>query len=304
MALWGGLGVVTKCAAKLHHWPGPAVMPIEGVLPDTKLTELPENIKVYLFTFSSIDKQTEFLYRLGKAEVGRFMYCTGYGALVGAVPALHKYIPLNPGEKGVPDEVTTWLILACNSRRETEYQEKVLNTVVAETEAKVPDFWDEPTVRATIFRYLIRPDYVFNYMYGFSGGGWIYWGDFIGAVDAVAALHKRLNEAAKPWEGKGLLPRCTDATFQPMYDYSHAGYLDGSGSYWDPTDSETFRDNRHMVSNITEALADATRPTINVKQYNEKGGPVLSNYHVWQKKIKRVFDPNYVSDASYYMDPE
>lgn len=300
----GGLGVVTKCGVRLYHWPGPPVMPIEGILPDTRLTELPENIKTYLFTFSSLDKQTDFLYQLGRAEIGRFMYCTGYGALVGCVPQLRKYIPLNLGGS-ISDEVTTWFILACNSPREMEYQEKVLNAIVAETDAKVPDFWDDPLVKATIFRYLIRPDYVFNYFYGFSGGGFLYLSDYIGSPDAIATLHKRVNESAKPWEGKGLLPGCTDATFQPMYDYAHAGYLDGSGSHWDPADPETLKEYGHMMKDITSRLdPQIERPSIGTKYFNEKGGPTLSNYHIWQKRIKRVFDPNYVSDASYYMDPE
>ena len=31
-------------------------------------------------------------------------------------------------------------------------------------------------------------------------------------------------------------------------------------------------------------------------------GPLLSNYHLWQRKIKKAFDPNVASDPGLYIE--
>ena len=32
-------------------------------------------------------------------------------------------------------------------------------------------------------------------------------------------------------------------------------------------------------------------------------GSACSDYHVWQRKMKRAFDPNVASDPSFYIEP-
>lgn len=32
-------------------------------------------------------------------------------------------------------------------------------------------------------------------------------------------------------------------------------------------------------------------------------GPACSNYHIWQRRIKKAFDPNIASDPSFYIEP-
>ena len=52
----GGLGVFTKAAQKLYHWPGPAKFPIEGVCPHYTPSHIPEGFLIRYLSFSSIDK--------------------------------------------------------------------------------------------------------------------------------------------------------------------------------------------------------------------------------------------------------
>ena len=38
-------------------------------------------------------------------------------------------------------------------------------------------------------------------------------------------------------------------------------------------------------------------------EVHEIAGPKMLNYHIWMKKIKKAFDPNLVSDSSWYISP-
>ena len=39
-------------------------------------------------------------------------------------------------------------------------------------------------------------------------------------------------------------------------------------------------------------------------EVHDIAGPKSLNYHVWMKKIKKAFDPNLVSESSWYTTPE
>jgi hypothetical protein len=36
---------------------------------------------------------------------------------------------------------------------------------------------------------------------------------------------------------------------------------------------------------------------------HELVGPHMSNYHIWLRKIKEMFDPNNISDSGFYISP-
>ncbi len=48
----GAMGVCTKVAVRLHPWPGPAILPSDGIVPAYKAT-LPDNFKCYTLCFPS-----------------------------------------------------------------------------------------------------------------------------------------------------------------------------------------------------------------------------------------------------------
>jgi glycolate oxidase len=305
----GGLGIITKCAIKLYDWPCPATMPIEGTFPEFKLSgELPENMKIYLFTHDSVEAQIEAASKLGEAEVGYHMYCWGYGFLLTCMPELRKYIPEKPEDVPDTEKVVTAFSLITSSPSEMEYSEKVLNKVLADTKAESPEFADDPIVKADVFRQLVRSDIFFAHsFFGFTGGGGGYMFDYISNNHSVANVHKVVNEIAKKWQGRGMLLGCYDCTCTPIYEFGHESYIDGSGSNYDPTDRESIENYIALSKEIASAVLGQklVRPTIGTKKYHENtSGPMLNNFQIWQKKIKSAFDPNYVSDATYYIEPE
>ena len=66
----GGVGVVTKMAVKLHPYPGPKVWPAEGLIPNQTSTLPEDRFKWYLVKYNSLEDAVNFMYEVGKAEIG------------------------------------------------------------------------------------------------------------------------------------------------------------------------------------------------------------------------------------------
>lgn len=302
----GGLGVITKCAIKLYHWPCPARLPVEGSITECKLSkDFPENIKLFLLFFNDREKRSEFLRRLGEEEMGYHLYAWGWGLLVTAFPELEFLMPSKPEER--EDVFVVALTLIGNSSREMEYQEKVFRVILAETEGEISNLTDEPHFKADLYRTLARTDFFFLGSWRYTGGMWAPLYDFIGVLDSLSLVEERTAEISEAYQGKGALIGITDSSCQPMYNYSHIGYVDSSAcGFYDPNDPATLDLWRQFMRDVSVKLTaeGIMRPSIGSSRGNKMAGPKLSNFHIWQEKIKGSFDPNYVSDASYYIEPE
>ena len=66
----GALGIITKMAVKLYPWPGPHVLPTEGVAPEKKSELPPERFKWYLLTYPTFEGAIEAMREVSKAEIG------------------------------------------------------------------------------------------------------------------------------------------------------------------------------------------------------------------------------------------
>lgn len=70
---YGALGVVTRIATKLYPWPGPPVLPTEGVSPEKKVVLPPQRFKSYFITYPSLRACIDAIYEFGKAEIGGWL---------------------------------------------------------------------------------------------------------------------------------------------------------------------------------------------------------------------------------------
>lgn len=303
----GGLGVVTTCAVKLYHWEGPAQMPVDGIYPKFRLSEeLPPNMRLFLITYSDRGKRDEGLRRMAEAEIGYTMYCWGFGFLIQAVPELAHLIPTKPEAEMPSKDTTIAMTLVCNSSRDIEYQEKALKKILDETDGKISSLTDDPGIKCTLFRYLVRADYIFLTLFRHTGGWWISMFDYTGPIDTISKVQEKALPTLKKWEGKGVLLGCADAMCQPMYEGCHTGYTDHSGGYYDPTDPQSRDSFVNMVMDINRPLENSNliHPTVASNKANQRAGALMSNFHIWQKKLKAAFDPRSVSDGAYYIEVE
>ena len=301
----GGLGVITKVAIKLFNWPGPKEMPIQGSFPTLRLSkDLSDTIKLFLITFKTREKRNEAVRLIGEAEIGYQMYAWGHGFLLSAVPELSHLIPRKQEDKRPSEDPVLAMSLASSSPAELRYQEKVLMEIMDRTGGTLSEYMNDPGVETTIFRYLTRPDYLFTTMFRFASGFWITLFDFIGTVDSITEVQEKAIETLKNGEGKGILLGCSDSYCQPMYEGAHVGYLDHSGGIYDVCDPESRKDFTDLVKEVNRPLIKAhlIHPTVASNQANQRAGALMSNFHVWQKRIKATFDPKSVSDGGYYIE--
>lgn len=70
----GAFGIITRLAIKLYPWPGPAMLPTDGVGPE-KTCVLPESrFKWYLFQYPDRSSALEAIYEISKAEIGSLVH--------------------------------------------------------------------------------------------------------------------------------------------------------------------------------------------------------------------------------------
>jgi hypothetical protein len=132
----GSLGIATRIAIKLYPWPGPRVLPTEGVAPDKKCELPPQRFRWYLFTYPTLEKVVDTLYEIGKVEIGGIV---------------HSWPPVYFNwwwAKSREEYWNTWLeeywqrncrnlVAVClwgfASEKQVEYEEKVLKQIIEET---------------------------------------------------------------------------------------------------------------------------------------------------------------------------
>ena len=161
-----------------------------------------------------------------------------------------------------------------------------------------------PGVKQTIFRFLVRPDYVFLTTFRFASGWFDTLFDFLGGVDTVNMVQKETYKVHKRREGKAVLPGVYDTSIEPIYDYGHTLYTE-SGGFYDAADPASVKDWLGTVKAIHGPMIEkkVIRPSIGTQKTNIRAGRLMGNWHIYQGKLKAVFDPNYVFDAHYYMEP-
>lgn len=138
----GGFGVVTKMAVKLHPYPGPKVFPCEGILPDQKSRMPKEHFEWSFFTYPSVKKAVDAMYKICKAEIGGncSKWPTSY---------LNWYWAKSGEEYWETWKSRYWqdncsnMVAVClwgfSSSKQVEYEKRVLEDIIQETKGeKVP----------------------------------------------------------------------------------------------------------------------------------------------------------------------
>jgi len=134
----GSLGVVTKVGIKLDPWPGPGVIPTEGVQPEKTSILPPERFKTFYFSHPSIEQCVGAMKELARAQIGE--------VVVNFAPwDLMFWVAKSREEYWERWESKEWQNLTHNkhlllvsiwgnaSEKQVEYEEKVLKQIIEET---------------------------------------------------------------------------------------------------------------------------------------------------------------------------
>ncbi len=303
---FGGLGVFTRVAVKLYPWHGPPVLKGSG-LPPTYDGELPEGMKAYFAGFPTSDAMYDAVSAIWEEGIAHTFNRMPKSFLC--------YVMSDSNEEawelwqtGILEEEFTngiSILLAGHSKAELAYKEKVFFEILERTGGRISKWLqDNPRSALGVLRTSVLSDGVFRGVARPSGG--ILEGYYLNeSVDVSRLSHDASYAHTKSFADRGI---CIDNGETNWGTFSDIAYLSEQIPHFDPRDEKS-------VQGMLELLATSYQKQFETRSgaglfanigaaMNESFGPMLSNVHIWKKKLKRAFDPNTACDPTGYSLPE
>ena len=285
-------GIFTKAAQKVYPWPGPTEFPVEGVSPNYTLSEIPVNTQARYYSFPSPEKMYEAELKIGESEISYELMCFNMAMVSSNISSSNeedmetfeklRYQVQGPG---------FLLLLVANSADEFEYQKKVLEKILEETNGQSLKAVEDPKIAGKLLCQCIRVSASIRETFRRGGKSW---GGF--AVMGQRDLTMRWLQEAGQRKGalieKGLAMDDGAAFFGCFGWGVEHGHLGKSEIFYRPTDhpdsakaalewrKET---NLRALEGCFSTPSGLPADVIN---------PKMSNYLTWAGKINAAFDPN------------
>jgi glycolate oxidase len=300
----GGLGVYTKAATKLYHWPGPDTFTIEGVSPHYTPEYIPPYFSIGFYSMKSMDKLDEAQQKIGESEIA--LELMGFNAAMAAA----NIATSNEEEMKLFAEFSNYvqgpcfmIIIAGNSESDFNYKTRVLEQIIKETEGQaIPRLLDDPKVAGGCLWRWIRSTGSIREVFRASGC----FGGEVGGTDVFRLMADYIYNTGR-MKGdlikRGLVYDDGTSPFTQSFEHGHFGHGELLIRYIPNATT-------HRVL-TTEFLPRANETAIR-EHYGVPGhvfgndahnayGPHCSNYHLWLRKIKKTLDPEEASEASHYI---
>ena len=300
----GGLGVYTRAATKLYHWPGPETMPLAGSSPSyTPAIDLPY-FTIGFYSLPSMEILDEAQRKIGESEIAfEFMGFNAAMAAANMATSNEEEIKLFAEFSQYVQGFSFMIIIAGNSESDFEYKTKVLARVMEETGGTpVPKLLDDPKVaKGCLWRY-IRSTGSSREVFRMSGC----FGGEVGGTDVFRLMADYIYTTGQ-MKGdlikQGLVYDDGTSPFTQSFEHGHFGHGELLIRY-------IANATTHKVL-TTEFLPQANEAAIR-EHYGVPGhvfsdashdmyGPHCSNYHLWLREIKEAMDPQGSSEYSYYI---
>jgi len=132
----GGLGMVTKMGIKLLPWPGPFTFPCEGVSPHYRVPLPPDRFRFHMVRYQNFENLIDAMYKIGRAEIGATLQ-RNPSLMFPQWETTSKEDFWKAWESGYFQRearyIITVLLMGFSSKRQLEYEEKVLQEIIWET---------------------------------------------------------------------------------------------------------------------------------------------------------------------------
>jgi FAD/FMN-containing dehydrogenase len=326
----GSMGVYTKCAIKLFAWPGPPALPVEGRPPAYK-ARLPENFKAYTLAFPSWRAWADAVHMIWDAGIG-YLAHRQFNMFGRELKFAMVKILTDPSRTlgdleellGQPEvrkatersERDFQIVLAGMSRRDIQWQDRVLDEILSRTGGfKVPAM-NEPDTHDWTLLYLIRLGHKnLNLVFGGSYDGCF---GLFGAMDFGARNAEEAAEFKRQWERRGAIVAAGgDCMMGPI-----GGQGGGGTGLWenftcfDPHDKTSTEGTLEFFDACTEfgvrkgwgvgmekwnSVARGPDGRTTPKEQRDKmhlAAPQPSVFR-YQHKVREAFNPNDLGDAYY-----
>ena len=320
----GGMGVFTKAAIKLHHWPGPPELPTEsgGFFTGYRLKDKVDNVKGYQPSFKNYEDLTEFLYKLGDSEIAYCIFRAGepdhfLSIMVGAqsnrlVKEWHESGLIREMVKAMPHPVN--VLLFARSAGELAYQEKVFFKNLEEAGGWIPELSQEGMFKDMLGNEMLLTLVANDTHFIHHGGGFVIAAGYQGTTESVLRhMGWPMERLKKKYIAEGkIMADGVDSTYHNSFDNNAYVYMELEFHY-DAADPESVNAARRLVSEERDSAReekDGFEPndialvigdyTKTLQERLLDMGPHYGNFHVWQERIKQAFDPQDCSDRSNY----
>ncbi len=325
----GGMGVYTKCALKVTHWPGPPQLPVEGTVPAYH-SAIPDNFRVYTLAFKSWESYAEAYSKIYDNEIG-YLFHRQFNMLGGDMgPAFWmmyndptktladiEEIARRPEVQKLTEELrcSFQFIMAGHSQRDIEFQDRVLDRILDATGGWKVDRMSEPDMAEFTFLYLHRLSHKhLNHVY--AGG---YLGTWMqsGPPEYVIRYREVAEKGLYRDAASGLLAQAGGDSMMGSGSSIGGGGITGFEQFvsYDPFQKESVEAViKHMQDSIKEAAEHGfpgghAVPFLQIgmtdeqlhRGYTQSSQPVL--FHL-QRQIKELLDPNDIGDRLYAYLPE
>jgi glycolate oxidase len=302
----GGLGVFTKAAQKLYHWPGPSTFPIEGMSPRYKTSYIPEGFMIRYIHFPSAEKLSKAVLKVGESEIGFI--------LMGFTPGMMASNIATSNEedqayfKQFTDSVQGpgfMIIMAGNSPNDTEYKKKVLQRIMDEYDGKSLKAVEDPENAGGFMWRFIRVTSSIREVARATG----VFGGQVGSADVFPVMHRFISMSSPLKQqiiDEGRILDDGNNPFVQLLEHGQCGHAELLIRY-NPNNPESVKAQMEvgMYANKMAIEGHFGVPGhVLGEQMHQQLGPHTSNYHLWLKKVKKTFDPHAVSDATHYINPD
>jgi glycolate oxidase len=301
----GGLGVFTAAAQKLYHWPGPSTFPIKGVSPQYSPSEIPTGFMIRYISFPSLEMLTEAVGRVGESEIGFILM--GFNptmlaanlATINLEEELKIYEQFSKAVQG-PGFL---LIIAGNSPNDFEYKRRTLEQIMEETNGKSLEAVEDPQNAGGFIWRIIR---VTGSVKETSRVGLMPGADVCSGTDVfplMSSFIKSVSRVRDEYIEKGWLVDNIKHPFLQSIEHGHAGHGEilSRFSLKCPDPLKIAAEAATKINQIAIDEHFGVPHHVQNDAVHDMYGPNTSNYHLWLRKIKKVFDPNAVSESSGYI---
>ena len=320
----GGMGVFTKGAIKLHHWPGPPKLETVtgGMMSSYLLKEVPEYLEMLIPSFQTYEEMVNFMYQVGDAEIAYSMIRVGsiehMTSLMGSVSNKDLYEQWYESGlvKVLAEEVKhpCVVMIFANSRREFEYRKKVLDEIIKETGGEVLEAFRDGPMRDLMLKEMPVAMIGNCTLFIHHCGGFVISSGYMGTTESV---WRHMGIPQEELKGKymatgKILDDGLDSTYHNSFENNSYVYVEMEFHY-DAANPDSVDCARQVIAGERNARREEKsgfEPNDigltcgdfdkSLQQRIYDMGPHYGNFHVWQEKIKRAFDPRDVSDRSNY----
>jgi glycolate oxidase len=297
----GGLGVFTKAATKVYHWPGPASVRLTGYSPKYSPEPLP-NFAIHYVSFPSEAHRGQAIRKIGESEIGYILMGFNHGMVATNIATDNEEDLVLAKKFGEEIQGPGIAIgIAGNSSRDFEYKRQVLDLIIQQENGKCLEMVEDPEVAPGFLWRCIRPTGSIRETMRATGafGGEIFGTDSYNVQSNF--IQHSIRDKTDMIE-RGLVLADSTIPFNTSLEHGHLGHSEVLLRYTPSPETA-----EGLMEYVGKANENALNGHYGLPHHvwgdpqHNLFGPRMWNYHVWMRRLLRTFDPQKVSETSNHI---